>query len=692
MNNMNKQTNILKAFTVLCVEDEIGVRNELAKFLNRRVKTLHLASNGEEGLAMFKEHSPDIVITDILMPVMNGLDMIKAIKEINPDVSVIITTAFNDHDYFLRAIEMGVSKYVLKPIVIRKFIESINEIAWLLRAQRELRISATVFNASAEAIIVTDKENTIISINPAFSLITGYDHDDAIGKNPKMLNSGRQDGAFYKVMWEKLKTTHRWEGEIWNRRKNGEIYPEWLTISLVVDEHNEPLYHVAIFSDMTLRKNAEQQLYYMAHYDPLTNLPNRTLLQDRLHQSIGQAARNGSLLAVMFIDLDRFKYVNDTFGHLMGDLLLQEVSCRLKACVRSSDTVARMGGDEFVILLPQVADHDSVAKIAQNILEKLMSVFELKAHEIYIGGSVGIAMYPDNGTSTESLIKSADSAMYAVKEAGRNNFRFFHSEINDRLQERLAMESNFVAALNQNQFQVLYQPIFGEANHITGVEALVRWNKPDGSVLNPADFLPLAEQTGFILQLGKWVFRTALTDVKNQQLHHDNHELKVTINISAKQLEAADFAEYVSNLLKELKFNPNCLELEISEQVLIHESETCFFALNHLNKLGVLIAVDDFGLSYSTLLHLSSLPVGRLKINRELMTNSDAAGRDTFSIISAVIAMANSLSLKVTMSGVENLKHATLISQSEGLERQGFHLSKPLRLAELDAQLRQFDK
>lgn len=689
---MNKQTNILNGFTILCVEDEIGVRNELAKFLNRRVKTLHLACNGAEGLAMFKEHSPDIVITDILMPVMNGLDMTKAIKEINPDVPVIVTTAFNDHDYFLRAIEMGVSKYVLKPIVIHQFIESINEVAWLLRAQRELRISATVFNASAEAIIVTDNSNTIISINPAFSLITGYDHDDVIGKNPKLLNSGRQDSEFYQIMWQRLKTTHRWEGEIWNRRKNGEIYPEWLNISLVVDEHNNPLYHVAIFSDMTMRKNAEQKLYHMAHYDPLTNLPNRTLLQDRLYQGIGQAARNGSLLAVMFIDLDRFKYVNDTFGHLTGDLLLQEVSCRLKACVRSSDTIARMGGDEFVILLPQVADHESVAKIAQNILEKLMSVFELKEHEIHLGGSIGIAMYPDNGTTTEGLMKAADSAMYAVKEAGRNNFRFFHSEINDRLQERLAMESNFVAALNQNQFEVLYQPIFGENSHITGVEALVRWNKPDGSVLSPADFLPLAEHTGFILQLGKWVFRTALTDIKNEQLSSGNTELKVTINVSAKQLEAADFTEYVSNLLKELAFNPNCLELEISEQVLVHESESCFFALNHLHKLGVSIAVDDFGLSYSTLLHLSSLPVGRLKINRELMTNSDAAGKDTFSIVSAVIAMANSLSLKVTMSGVENVQHANLVNQSVGLERQGFHLSKPLHLAELDAQLRQLDK
>ncbi len=672
---------------MLCVEDELDVREELAQFLNRRVKALYLGSNGQEGLALFKEHRPDIVVTDILMPVMNGLDMTKAIKKINPDVPIIVTTAFNEPDFFLRAIEIGVSKYVLKPVEIRRFFESLQEVAWLLRAQRESRISATVFNASAEAITITDENNLIIAINPAFSLITGYSSDEIIGKNPKILSSGRQDSEFYKIMWDELQLTHKWQGEIWNRRKNGEIYPEWLTLSLVTDDDNVPVYHVAIFSDMTLRKSAELRLYHMAHYDPLTNLPNRTLLQDRLYQSIAQAARNKDMLALLFVDLDRFKYVNDSFGHLVGDLLLQEVSCRLKSCVRVSDTVCRLGGDEFVILLTQVADSDGVAKVAKQVLAHLTTVFVLQEHEIYIGGSIGIAMYPDNGDNVEMLMKAADSAMYAVKEAGRNNFHFFHNEINKRLNERMVMESTFVAALNNNQFELFYQPMFDSGNHILGVEALLSWNQPDGNMLMPDKFLSLAEDTGFILPLGKWVLRTALTEVKEQQKHTGHGKLKVAVNVSAKQLASHDFSLYLDNLLNELKFDPRCLELEISEKILVNATESSFFAINHLHDLGVSIVVDDFGMGYATLLHLSSLPIDRLKIDRSLMLTDKFSEKDTFSIVSSIIAVANSLSLKVTLGGLETDQQANMVEGCESIQMQGFHLSVPLSISELEAEL-----
>ncbi len=683
MNNID----VLKNFTVLCVEDELDVREELAQFLNRRVKKLYLGSNGEEGLALFKEHCPDIVITDILMPVMNGLDMTKAIKRLNPDVPIILTTAFNDPDFILRAIEIGVSKYVLKPIEIRPFLESIKEVAWLLRAQRELRISATVFNASAEAIVITDEKNLIIATNPAFSLITGYSSEEILEKNPKMLSSGRQDSAFYKKMWEELLLTHKWQGEIWNRRKNGEIYPEWLTLSLVTDDNDVPIYHVAIFSDMTMRKAAEQRMYHLAHYDPLTNLPNRTLLQDRLCQAIAQASRSEDMLALLFIDLDRFKYVNDSFGHLVGDLLLQEVGCRLKSCVRSSDTVCRLSGDEFVILMSQVTGIEGVAQVAKQVLAHLTTVFVLQEHEIHIGGSIGVAMYPDNGDSVEALMKAADSAMYAVKEAGRNNFQFFHTEINERLNERMIMENTFVAALNNNQFELLYQPIFDKDNQILGIEALLRWNQPDGNVLTPDKFLPLAEETGFILPLGKWVLRAALTQIKELQKCTGHNTLKVAVNISARQLAAHGFSGYINNLLQELKLDPHCLDLEISEKVLVSATESGFFALNHLHDLGISIVVDDFGMGYATLLHLSSLPIERLKIDRSLMQSTGSSGKDTFAIVSAIIAVANSLSLKITLGGLETSQQTNMIKECGNIQMQGFHLSVPLSVSELEAKL-----
>ena len=621
------------------------------------------------------------------MPVMNGLDMTRAIRKMTPDVPIIVTTAFNDPDFFLRAIDLGVSKYILKPIEIRRFIDSLQEVVWLLRAQRELRISATVFNASAEAIVITDEHNQIITTNPAFSLITGYGNDEVTGKNPKFLSSGRQDGEFYKKMWDELQLTHKWQGEIWNRRKNGEIYPEWLTLSLVADENNNPLYHVAIFSDMTLRKSAEQHLYHLAHYDPLTNLPNRTLLKNRLFQAIAQAARSNDMLGLLFIDLDRFKYVNDTFGHLVGDLLLQEVGRRLKSCVRSSDTVCRLGGDEFVVLLPKVADIDGVAKVARQILAHLTTVFTLNNHEIHIGGSIGIAMFPDNGDNVEALMKAADSAMYSVKEAGRNNYQFFHNEINERLNERLEMENTFVAALNSNQFELLYQPMFDSDNQILGVEALLRWRQPDGSVLMPDKFLPLAEETGFILSLGKWVLRTALTEIKNQQIHTAHSTLKVAVNVSAKQLAAHGFSEYINGLLKELQFDPRCLELEISEKVLVNATESSFFALSHFHDMGVAIVVDGFGMGYATLLQLSSLPITRLKIDRSLMMRAESTGKETYAVVSAIIAMANSLSLKITLGGVESGRQASMIQAGENIHMQGFHLSVPLSIAELEAKL-----
>ena len=684
---MNSSNDILKNFTVLCVEDDTDIREELGQFLKRRVHQLHLACDGAEGLALFKAHTPDLVITDILMPNMNGLDMSRAIKNLNPEVPIIVITAFNEPDFFLRAIDVGITKYVLKPIEMRKFIASLSEVAWLLRAQRELRISATVFDASAEAIVITDSKNRIITVNPAFSLITGYTHDEVVGKDPKLLNSGRHDADFFAAMWVELIQNHKWQGEIWNRRKNGEIYPEWLTISLVTDETNHPIYHIAIFSDMTARKAIEQRLYDLAHFDSLTHLPNRTLLADRLHQAIAQAERNNKQLALLFIDLDRFKYVNDTFGHLIGDLLLQEVSLRLKSCVRSSDTISRLGGDEFVVLLPEISDSKGAAKVAKQIIKQLTSTFILKDNQIHIGGSVGIALYPDNGGDAETLMKSADSAMYAVKESGRNNFQFFQKEMNQRLHERLAIENTFVAALNKNEFQLLYHPTFDANANIISVEALLRWHQANGRVLMPSEFLDLAEETGFILPLGKWVLATAITKIKSLHTLTNQKNLKLAINLSARQLNAPDFYDYIITLLTENAFDPACLEFEIPEKILLNASQKIFTLLNQFHDLGIAIVVDGFGAGYASLLDLSILPIKRLKVDRSLIANAKASDQVKMSLIYSIVDMAKSLSLSITMGGLETNEQTDLVKTCANLQMQGFRLCQPLTAVELEEQL-----
>ncbi|MFZ2727342.1 MAG: EAL domain-containing protein [Methylococcaceae bacterium] len=681
-------SDILKNFSVLYVEDEPDAREELAQFLKRRAKNLYLADNGKQGLTLFTEHQPDIVITDILMPVMNGLDMAKEIKLFKPDTPIIITTAFNEAEFFLRAIELGIDKYVLKPIKARQLLIALQEMAWLLKAQKELKLSATVFNVSAEGILVTDADNKIVAVNPAFLRITGYNDEDVLGFNPKILNSGRQDKNFYQNLWQELMNKHRWQGEMWNRRKNGEIYPEWLTISVVTDNHNKVIYHVGVFSDITARKEAEQKLYHLAHYDPLTKLPNRTLLQDRLQQAIEHAQRQKTNhVGLLFIDLDRFKLVNDLYGHMMGDLLLQEVALRLKDSVRASDTVSRLGGDEFVVLLPQLDYGEKAAIVARHIVDSLMQPFFINDQEIQIGSSVGISLYPDNGNDVDSLMKTADAAMYSVKEAGRNHFRFFHEEMNLRLMEKIALEKALYTALQHQQFELHYQPLFDfESNRIEAVEALLRWHHPDGRLLLPRDFLALAEESGLIFPLGQWVLRTALSEIKALQAQGAT-ELKLAVNISAKQLAAPDFIKQLTALLIEQNFNPHCLELELAENVLLNASEQELTVLKQLHSLGIAIVINDFGFGYASLLHLNSVPINRLKLDRSFLINA-LADRNNFSVISAIMAMAKSLALKVTIGDLETSQQVALLEDQLNVQVQGFHFCKPLPLKQLEQQLK----
>lgn len=415
----------LKTQSVLYVEDDPDVRELLAQYLRRRVGSLLTAENGEAGLSAYRQHQPDIIITDILMPVMDGLKMAEEIRKLDSDIPIIVTTAFEQTRFLMRAIEIGIDKYVVKPVDADLLMTAIRKCAKRLMAGEKLRLSLKVFENCAEGILITDAKNIIRWVNPAFTLTTGYTPEEVIGRNPRLFSSGRQGAEFYSAMWNKLSTEGNWIGEIWNRRKNGEIYPEWLSVSVLLDAHGKVTHHVAIFSDISERKAAEEKIRHMAYHDPLTGLPNRILLCDRMTMALANAMRKREKLAVMLIDLDNFKNVNDLYGHLMGDKLLQEVSSRLTVLFRASDTISRLGGDEFVVILNEMEETTAAIAAAEKIIRAITPDLAVDGQAMGISPSIGIAIYPQDGLATDELIKKADVAMYHAKRTGGRGFSFF---------------------------------------------------------------------------------------------------------------------------------------------------------------------------------------------------------------------------------------------------------------------------
>lgn len=420
--------NILGSLSLLYVEDDSFVQEQLAQFLRRRVGCLLTANNGAEGLELYCKHHPDIVITDILMPVMDGLIMAQEIKNLDRDVPIIMTTAFEQSHYLMRSIEVGVDKYILKPIDTSLLIDALNACALRLKEREDIRLASKVFENSLEAILITDAKNRICSVNPAFVQMTGYLPHEVLGQNPRLLSSGRQDQDFYQAMWRKIKDQGSWKGEIWNRRKNGEIYPEWLSINVLKDKFGAITHYVGMFSDISERKAAEESIKFLAHHDPLTGLPNRNLLVDRVNIALANANRKQENLALLLFDLDHFKQVNDCFGHQMGDELLIKIGEIIKSLFRANDTVCRLGGDEFVVVLTNNSGKEIAQRAAEYLLKNITPDLTINDQEMGVSPSIGIAIYPEDGTDLEMLLKHADSAMYASKRKGGNCFNFFNPE------------------------------------------------------------------------------------------------------------------------------------------------------------------------------------------------------------------------------------------------------------------------
>ncbi len=547
-------------------------------------------------------------------------------------------------------VDMNQAQDCNKQQVFRVVLTDINQ----QKANDEyLRQAATMFEAAREGMMVTDAQTYILVVNHSFSELTGFSATDVLGRTPNILRSGRQDNAFYDLMWATIHQSGYWQGEVWNRRKSGEIYPQILSVSAVKNEHNLVTHYVGVFSDITQLKSTEARLEFLAHHDPLTGLSNRILLFSHLEHCIALSGREHKSAALLIMDLDRFKDVNDSFGHLAGDELLQKVACRLTSRLRRIDTITRLGGDEFAFLLEDLPDPQDAGLVAAEIIDILNTPWSLaNGVEVRMSASIGISLYPDHGRTSEELLQHADTALYRAKAEGRGIFKYFSEEMTKAALRRINLESLLRRALIREELMVYYQPqVDISSGAIIGAEVLLRWNNQEEGMIPPSQFIPVAEETGLISQIGEWVLKKACQQGR-QWLDSGLPPLRIAVNLSLHQFRHGDLANRVEKILYETGFPPKQLELELTESALMERESEAMIILGRLRTLGVRLAIDDFGTGYSSLAHLKRFPLDILKIDKSFVDDIPDHEDDN-EIAAAIIGMAHTLRLKVMAEGVE---------------------------------------
>jgi diguanylate cyclase (GGDEF)-like protein/PAS domain S-box-containing protein len=580
---------------------------------------------------------------------------------------VTINTAFRGHDSVLQLI--------------------VRDITHRLMAERSMRLANQAFENSLEGIAITDAARNFLSVNRAFSTITGYTAEEVLGQNPTMLSSGRHGPGFYAALWDELETRQEWHGEIWNKRKNGEIYPQWLNITKVCDERGVLTNYVAVFSDISELKAAHERNLRAVNYDQLTSLPNRTLFADRLHQLLARAgSRPETPVALLFMDLDRLKVVNDSMGRDAGDMLLRMVAARLTGGLREADSLGRMNGDEFAIVLSDIANAEEAAAVAQSILARFEEPFPLQGELIHVSLSIGISVYPTDGLDSEDLLQNAAMAMYRAKQAGGVSYALYDEALGAQASARLAIENGLRKALERNEMEVHYQPQYEcHGGKLIGFEALLRWRHPELGLVPPGAFLAVAEETGLIVPIGAWVLRTACRQAQAWRQAGIGHRM-MAVNLSARQLQHPDLIEHVTGALAASGLPAHCLELEITESMMMRQIDSCIALMHRLSALGVEFSIDDFGTGYSSLAYLKRMPIKALKIDqsfiRDIVTDPDGA-----SIVGAIVAMSQTLGLRVVAEGIEEAAQLAHLQAYQGIIGQGYLLGRPAPAPALGAML-----
>ncbi|NVK17987.1 MAG: EAL domain-containing protein [Methylocystaceae bacterium] len=546
----------------------------------------------------------------------------------------------------------------------------------LKQSQNSLHLAHKIIEASLDGIIIVNAAGVIEYVNPTFTEVTGYSTKEAIGQTPALLKSGRHDEQYYVDMWNQLFKDGYWQGEIWNRRKNGELYPEWLTITAIKNDHGEIYQYAGIFCDISERKSQENEIRRLAYFDELTKLPNRRLFGDRLNMGVARAKRHGERLAVMFVDLDHFKKINDTLGHNTGDAILVEAATRLINCTRDEDTVARLGGDEFILMFPDVISVEEVTKVADRIVEAFSNPFVVDGKNLFVTSSLGISLFPDDGTDSESLIKNADAAMYRSKDTGRSTFNLFNPSFNELGMRQLMIEGALRGAIDKGELELYFQPQATALNgELIAAEALLRWHNKEVGKIGPAEFIPIAEEIGMISRIGEWVLNQACKQLKAWQ-NKGYDPITIAVNISPEQVTDHNFPILVQDILEKHEINGHYLEIEITEGSFIHEPDQVRNNLFALKNLGVRIAIDDFGTGYSNLGYLRKLPIDHLKIDQSFIHElfSEQGNR---MLVSTIINMSQSLGMQSIAEGVETKPQADYLNQEGCNLLQGYLLAKP---------------
>lgn len=555
----------------------------------------------------------------------------------------------------------------------------------------DLRIAASAFEVQ-EGLMITDANGVILRVNKAFTDSTGYTSMDVVGQTPRILKSDRHNRDFYRAMWKSITQTGAWQGEVWDRRKNGEVYPSWLTISAVKGDDGMVTHYVGAHQDITERKTAEEKIRHLAFYDPLTHLPNRLLLLDRLQRALASSVRSGRKGAVLFIDMDNFKSINDTLGHAMGDLLLQQVAERLLICVRESDTVARLGGDEFVVMLEGLSEQsidaaEQAELVGEKILAALSLPYQLSTHVFRSSSSIGTTLFSEAQQEAEELLKQSDIAMYQSKKAGRNALRFFDPEMQHIINARATLEAALYKALEQNQFRLYYQIQVDRSRRHIGAEVLIRWNHAEFGIVSPAQFIPLAEETGLILSIGKWVLETACAQLKVWTNDERTKNLVLAVNISASQFHQNDFVAQLRAMVQHHAINPSLLKLELTESMLLKDTNDTILTMNGLKDIGFQLSLDDFGTGYSSLQYLKLLPLDQIKIDQSFVRDIATDPNDA-AIVQTIIAMTEALGLDVIAEGVETETQLEFLDLRGCHAYQGYLFGKPVPIEQFEEAIR----